>query len=143
MMVAVGRFSNDLLGVLPDPGESRMVCSSEGEMEFKVERIGDVTVIQICTESLRADNVQDFKSKISDLVKPDAKIVLDLITLKFVDSSGIGALLSCFKDLNSSNGSLSLCNVTEPVRNLFELVRVHRFLRVFDSCNEAVRAFSS
>jgi anti-sigma B factor antagonist len=110
-------------------------------MEFNVEQIGDVTVVQICTESLSANNVKDFKSKISDLVKPDVKIVLDLSNLRFVDSSGIGALLSCFRELSSSNGSLSLCNVTEPVRNLFELVRVHRFLRVFNSCNEAVRSF--
>ena len=109
-------------------------------MELKVEQIEDVTVVQVCAESLSANNVKDFKSKILDIVKPEVKLVLDLSNLRFIDSSGIGALLSCLKDLNSSNGSLNLCNVTEPVKNLLELVRVDKFLPIFENRNEAVRS---
>jgi len=109
-------------------------------MELKVEQIENVTVVQVCAESLNSSNVKDFKSKILDFAKPEAKVVLDLRNLNFIDSSGIGALLSCLKDLSSSNGSLHLCNVTEPVKNLLELVRVDKFLRIFENCNEAVRS---
>ena len=112
-------------------------------MDVRVEQIGEVTVVQVCAESLSANNVKEFKSKISDLVKPDSKIVLDMSSLKFVDSSGIGAILSWMNNLNSSNGSLSLCNVTKPVRNLFELVRVHRFLQIFGNLDEAIRSLSA
>ena len=99
----------------------------------------DVTAVQICGESLAANDVGDFNAKIANLAKPDAKIVFDMSNLKFIDSAGIGALLSWMNKVRSSNGSLILCNVTKPVRNLFELVRVHRFLRVFDNIEEAVR----
>ena len=111
-------------------------------MDVKIEHIGDITVVQVFDESLSANNVKDFKSKISLLVKPDAKVILDMSTLKFVDSSGIGALLSWMNNLNSANGSLSICNVTKPVRNLFELVRVHRFLQLYNDREEAIRSLS-
>lgn len=110
-------------------------------MEVKLEQIGDVTVAEVCEESLAANNVQDFKSMMSDLSKPDAKIVLDMSCIKFVDSAAIGALLTCVKNTSLSKGALRLCNVTTQVRNLFELVRVHRFLQVFNTLDEAVRSF--
>jgi anti-sigma B factor antagonist len=122
---------------------AQTICSDEDEMELRIEQIGDVTVVQVCAESLSANNVKEFKSQIAELVKPYAKIVLDMSSLKFVDSSGIGALLSWMNNLRLSNGSLSLCNVTKSVRNLFELVRVHRFLQVFGNREEAVRSLGS
>jgi anti-sigma B factor antagonist len=110
-------------------------------MEFKLEQDGDVRVALVCSESLSANNVKDFKSKISDLLGPNARIVLDMRSLKFVDSSGIGALVSCANNLNLLNGSLRLCNLTTQVRNLFEMVRVQKFFQVFDSREEAVNSF--
>lgn len=110
-------------------------------MELKLEQVGDVTVAQVCDETLSANNVQDFKSEMAKILKPGSKVVLDMGKVKFVDSSGIGGLLSCVNNLSSSDSQLKLCNVTIQVRNLFELVRVHRFLNVFNTSEEAVRSF--
>lgn len=112
-------------------------------MEFKLEQDGDVTVAYVCSESLSAHNVKDFKSKMSDLVRPDARIVLDMSLLKFMDSSGIGALIASVNDLNRLKGAVRLCNVTKQVRNLFDLVRAGRFFQVFASRDEAVSSFGS
>lgn len=112
-------------------------------MEFRLEQDGEVTVAHVCSESLSANNVKDFKSKMSNLMIPDAQIVLDMGSLKFMDSSGIGTLVACANELNLLNGSLKLCNVTKQVRNLFELVRVGRFFEVFDNLEEAVSSFGS
>ena len=110
-------------------------------MELKLEQVGDVTVAQVCDETLSANNVQDFKSEMAKILKPGSKVVLDMGKVKFVDSSGIGGLLSCVNNLSSSDSQLKLSNVTIQVRNLFELVRVHRFLNVFNTSEEAVRFF--
>jgi len=112
-------------------------------MEFELEQDGGVTVAHVCSESLSANNVKDFKSKIANLLTPDARIVLDMGRLKFVDSSGIGALVACASSLNQLNGSLRLCNLTTQVRNLFELVQVNKLFQVFDTRDDAVRSFSS
>ncbi len=113
----------------------------EGEMELKLEQIDDITFAQVCEESIRADNAPEFKACLLSLLKPDAKIVLDMGSLKFMDSSGIGSLLSFVKKSQNTQDSLKLCNVTKQVQNLFDLVRVNRFLHVFESCEEAVKSF--
>jgi anti-sigma B factor antagonist len=112
-------------------------------MYFELEQDGSVTVARICSESLSANNVKDFKSQISNILIPEARLILDMGNLKFIDSSGIGALVSCANKLNLMNGSLRLCNVTRQVRNLFELVRVDKFFQVFDTLDDAVRSFGS
>ena len=101
----------------------------------------EATVHVIAGDHLDAGNVRDFKLAVEPVLKPNARLVFDLSGLKFVDSSGLGAILSCLRQLNSQGGDLKLCGVTRPVRTLFELVRMHK---VFDICNtadEALRAY--
>jgi anti-sigma B factor antagonist len=65
-------------------------------------------------------------------------VVLDMSALNFVDSSGLGALLSCLRAMNGKNGQLRLYGMTKPVRALFELVRMHRIFTIYNSREEAL-----
>ncbi|MCB9799659.1 MAG: STAS domain-containing protein [Candidatus Omnitrophica bacterium] len=110
-------------------------------MEMITEKIKDVTIVNIQGEKIDAANVPDFKRDIVNALPANAKVVFDMSQLKFVDSSGLGAILSCLRRLNASGGDLKLCGLSKSVRALFELVRMHR---IFDICNtkeEAVEAF--
>ena len=112
-------------------------------MELSVEKIGDVSIAAVPGETLDAGSAKDFKAAAAPLLTPGAKVVFDLSGLRFVDSSGLGALLSCLRQLNGVGGDLKLCGTSKPVRALFELVRMHR---VFELCNtreDAVRAFGA
>lgn len=110
-------------------------------MGIIVESVGHVTVLQPSFESLTSGNVREFKSKIEGYLKPHAKMVLDMGKLRFVDSSGIGAILSCTKALASVKGSLKLCSVTDPVQNLFQLIHMDRILEVYPTREEAIHSF--
>jgi len=101
----------------------------------------EVTVHVIAGDHLDAGNVRDFKLAVEPMLKPHAKLVFDLSGLKFVDSSGLGAILSCLRQLNSQGGDLKLCGVTRPVRTLFELVRMHKVFDICNSSEEAIRAY--
>ncbi len=68
-------------------------------------------------------------------------MVLDMGRLRFVDSSGIGAILSCTKALSAVKGSLKLCSVTDPVQNLFQLIHMDRILEVYPTREEAIGSF--
>jgi anti-sigma B factor antagonist len=110
-------------------------------MEVKFEHIGDIIIARICAESLAAYNVQDFSKGISGALLPKAKVVIDMGSLKFIDSSGIGALMKFAKELTTSDGLLKICSISISVSNLFELIRVQRFFDIFDSCDDAVSSF--
>ena len=70
-------------------------------------------------------------------------MVFDLSKLRFVDSSGLGAFLSCLRKLNAKGGDLKLCGMSKQVRAVFELVRMHRIFDIYGTREEAVRAFQA
>lgn len=110
-------------------------------MEAIMERTNNVTVVTIPGDSLDAANAKEFKRSVSDTLARSSKVVFDLSHLQFVDSSGLGAILSCFRQLSATGGDLKLCGMTKSVRVLFELVRMHRVFDIYNSKGEAVRAF--
>jgi anti-sigma B factor antagonist len=120
-----------------------MIFSKEASVDLTRDKIGDVDVVALEGEHLDASNTQDFKRDVAALVGPSAKVVLDLGRVTFVDSSGCGAILSVLRQLKSAGGDLKLCAVTKPVRSLFELVRMRRIFDIFDTREEAVKAFQA
>jgi len=112
-------------------------------LPIRIEKLEDVVIAHLEGETLDASNAKDFKSGIAPWISPNARIILDLSVLKFVDSSGLGALLSCLRQLNASGGDLKLYGMIKPVRALFELVRMHRVFEIFNTREEALRSYES
>jgi anti-sigma B factor antagonist len=92
-------------------------------------------------EELDAGNAGEFKRDMAPLIDAHAKLVIDLSRLRFVDSSGLGAFISCLRKLNAKGGDLKLCGMSKQVRAVFELVRMHRVFDILGTKEEAVRAF--
>jgi anti-sigma B factor antagonist len=109
-------------------------------MTIKTEQVDGVIVAHLEDDILDASNTKEFKREIAPLITPGTKLIFDLSSLKFVDSSGLGALLSCLRQLNASGGVLKLCAMIKPVRALFELVRMHRVFEIFNTQEEAIRS---
>jgi len=112
-------------------------------MTMASKSIGDVTVVEVPTEELDAGNSADFKREVTPLLDATTKIVFDLSRLRFVDSSGLGAFISCLRKLNAKGGDLKLCGMSKQVRGVFELVRMHRVFDIYATKEEAVRAFAA
>ncbi len=111
-------------------------------MEMAVERVGDVAIIVPRAEFLDASNYQEFKRDIGPSLDNNRKVILDISQLRFVDSSGLGAILSCLRKLVSGGGDLKLlCDKCKPVRMFFELVRMNRVIDLFNTREEAISAF--
>lgn len=110
-------------------------------MRIIIERSGNVAIAVLDADHLDASNAKDFKQEVVSVLQQDRKIVLDIGKLNFVDSSGLGALLSCLRQTNAAGGDLKLCQMTRPVRALFELVRMHRVFEIFNTRGEAVNSF--
>lgn len=104
-------------------------------------RDGDVAVVAVPLEKLDMSTANEFKRVMAPIMKDNRHVVLDLNTVTFVDSSGLGAILSCLRELSSASGDLKLCQVQKRVRVMLELVRMHRILSIHDTAEDAVRAF--
>ncbi len=110
-------------------------------MDLSVVQSGDVVVIGVRAEHLDAGNSSDFRKAMTPLLENTLKAVLDMSELHFVDSSGLGAILSCLRVLKERGGDLKLCRTTKPVSVLFDLVRLHHIISLYSTQEEAVRDF--
>ena len=110
-------------------------------MEIAADRIGNVAVALIPVDELDASNAGELKREIAPVLEANTRLVIDLSRLRFVDSSGLGAMLSCLRHLSAKGGDLKLCGMSKQVRATFELVRMHKIFDIFSTREEAVRAF--
>ncbi len=110
-------------------------------MQITLEKVGDVAVLAVPVDELDAGNVAEFKRDIAPLLEENAKVALDLSRLRFVDSSGLGAFISCLRRLNARGGDLKIYGMSKQVRSVFELVRMHRVFDIVATKEDAVRAF--
>ncbi len=110
-------------------------------MDITVDQIDGVAVAVVPVEELDASNSSEFKRDIAPILQANTKLVLDLNRLRFVDSSGLGAMLSCLRQLTAKAGDLKLCSMSQQVRSLFELVRMHRIFDIHGTRDEAIAAF--
>lgn len=110
-------------------------------MEATFETIEDVTIFHLPAESLDAGNAKEFKRDVLPALNGRTRVIFEMSGLKFVDSSGLGAILSCLRQLNAGGGDLKLAGMQKPVRALFELVRMHRVFDIYNTREEALAAF--
>ena len=111
-------------------------------MDIAVDTTGDVAVVVVPVEELDASNVGEFKRVMAPVLEANTKLVLDLRRLRFTDSSGLGAFISCLRQVNARGGDVKLCDMSPQVRAVFELVRLHRIFDIYSTPEEAVRAFA-
>jgi anti-sigma B factor antagonist len=114
---------------------------TETTVDITTEKNNGVIFVALQAESLDASNTNEFKRTVAAAVEPKAKVVLDLSQVQFIDSSGCGAILAFLRQLATVGGDLKLCCVTKPVRSLFELVRLHKILDMYDKCEEAAKSY--
>lgn len=112
-------------------------------MEATIDLIGSAVVIVLPGSSLNVGNAKAFKQEVNLILESHKQVIFDFSELHFVDSSGLGAILSCLRHLNARGGDLKLCSMSRPVRSLFELVRMHRIFDIYNSKEEAAAAFES
>jgi len=101
-----------------------------------------VIVIECNEENIDGSNVRDFRDAIQKIMKDQTKVVLDMSHLKFVDSSGLGALIACLRQASSNKGDFRLCAISRSVLALFELMRMQRVFSIHSTVESAVNSFN-
>lgn len=125
------------------PSRCSMSGWRERTMQITVDKVGNAVVVTPHLKELDASNADDFKQAVSPALLGSTRLVLDLKKVEFVDSSGCGAILSCLKHLTEVGGDLSICGVRPQVRNVFELIRLHRICEIRDTREEALQALGA
>jgi anti-sigma B factor antagonist len=100
-------------------------------MNLELKKINDFSVLSILEDRVDAHNSGDLKAYLMQLIENgEHRIIIQLGSVRFIDSSGLGALLSGNKNIALKNGRLILVNIQKQVLSMFELTRLNRVFEI-------------
>lgn len=110
-------------------------------MKIDIETREGKTLLHCHEDRLDAHNSAELKDMLlRQLETGPPELILNLAEVRFIDSSGLGALLSGFKNANLRQGRLVLVGLQPRVQAMFELTRLHRVFKTYPTLTEALSA---
>ncbi len=110
-------------------------------MDISTRSKSDVVILDISGE-IDLYNAPEIKDVIAKLIEEKKyQIIINLEKVSYIDSSGIGALISSLSNLKRYQGGLKIINVAGSVRKVFELTKLTSFFEIFDAEADAIGAF--
>ena len=111
-------------------------------VKLSIRQVGDVTVIDAAGRITLGEGSSVFRETIKDLVsKGNKKVLLNLADVSYIDSSGIGELVSGFTSVSNAGGNLKLLNLTKRIQDLLQITKLYTVFDVYDSESTAVTSF--
>lgn len=112
-------------------------------MDFNVESNGDIKIIRLSDARLDTTLAPDLKTKLLGLAEADEpQILIDLKSVEYADSSGLGAILFGIRRARDNGGSCKLVNLNNRVLSLIRIAKLDHVIEAFDDEMEALKSFS-
>ncbi len=110
-------------------------------MSFEISRLADVTLVDV-TGQLIVGNRQELKQVVLEQLDAGSrKFLMDFQNTAYIDSSGLGVLVSLSKKIREKGGELRLAGLNEDLRMLFDLTKLNTLFQIADSREAALTNF--
>jgi anti-sigma B factor antagonist len=111
-------------------------------MKIKTSEKYGAVVIELKGNVMGGDDTKEFNELLHKLVdEGKIHIVIDLSEVKFMNSSGLGMLISGLTTMKKANGNLKLARVTEKIESLLIITKLVTIFEFYESVEEAVNSF--
>ncbi len=111
-------------------------------MKASVRQVEDVIVVDLSGRIKLGEGSSVLRDTVKDLLaKGHKKILLNLGDISYIDSSGIGELVSAFTSARNQGGELKLLHLTKKMHDLLQITKLYTVFDVKDDETEAIRAF--
>lgn len=112
-------------------------------MKATSRQVGGVTIVDLSGRITLGEGSVVLRDTIRDLVsKGKNKILLNLADVTYIDSSGIGELVSAFTTVRNQGGELKLLKLTKKVHDLLQITKLYTVFDIRDDETAAVQAFA-
>ena len=111
-------------------------------MTITTREVGHVTIVDINGRITLGDETEQLRTTIRKLIAAgQKKIVLNLANVDFIDSSGVGELVSSFTTVRNAGGDLKLLNLSKKVHDVLNVTKLYTVFDVKDDEFSAVKSF--
>jgi len=112
-------------------------------VKLNTRQVGDVSVVDVAGRITLGEGSSALRDTLREMVtKNQKKILLNLGDVSYIDSSGIGELVSGFTTVANSGGTLKLLNLTKRVKDLLQITKLYTVFDVHEDETSAVRSFA-
>jgi len=112
-------------------------------MNASTRQIQDVTVVDLSGQIKLGEGSSVLRDTVKDLLaKGHKKILLNAAEITYIDSSGIGELISAFTSLRNQGGELKLLHLTKKFHDILQITKLYTVFDVRDDEAEAIAAFN-
>jgi anti-sigma B factor antagonist len=112
------------------------------ELNISERQAGDVTVLDLSGKITIGEGSVSLRGAIRRLIEEGKKkILLNLGKVSYVDSSGIGELVSSFTTINREGGQLKLLNLSQKIQDLMTITKLHTVFDVYDDETVGLNSF--
>ena len=113
-------------------------------MQIAERETGAVTVLDLSGKITLGEDGNLLKDKLQSLLHQGKKnILFNLAQVSYVDSAGLGAIVSGYTTVTREGGSLKLANVTKKLQDLLSITKLLTVFETFDSEDEAIRSYKN
>jgi anti-sigma B factor antagonist len=113
-------------------------------MKVVTRRVGDVTIVDLSGQIKLGEGSSVLRDAVKDLIgKGQKKILLNLGDITYIDSSGIGELVSAYTSVRNQGGEMKLLHLTKKVHDLLQITKLYTVFHVLDDEAAAIAAFNS
>jgi anti-sigma B factor antagonist len=113
-------------------------------MQIAERESGAVTVLDLSGRITMGEDGNLLKDKLQSLLHQGKKnILFNLAQVSYVDSAGLGAIVSAYTTVTREGGSLKLANVTKKLQDLLSITKLLTVFETFDSEDEALRSYKN
>ena len=112
-------------------------------MKIQTMKNDSVTTIALSGrfDSSDVPTFRDFVHTLPD--EQEENYVIDLKEVQYIDSGGLGCLVSFLRRVRQNGGDIKIATLSDKVRAVFELTRLHRIFEIYDESSAAVLSFST
>jgi anti-sigma B factor antagonist len=111
-------------------------------MTIKEQDLGEVVVLELSGKIMGGPDASLLNDKLHELIdKGKVKIIADLASVNWMNSSGLGILIGGLTTMRNSGGDLKLANVTDRIQNLLMITKLLTVFDAHDSLEKAIASF--
>lgn len=111
------------------------------KMNLETKKTSEYVCLKPLSKNIDATVSTEFKARVIDLINQGNHFfLLNLSLVEFMDSSGLGAMISILKTLKINNGDIVLCELNKPVLNLLNLTRMNSVFKIFPNEKEGLES---
>lgn len=112
-------------------------------MKYRIRERDGITIIDLSGKVMGGSDAEVFKDCIYDLLEEDRrKIIVNLAKVTWINSSGVGILITGYTTMRKKDGDLKLLNVSEKIKSILYVTKLNLIFECFEDEEEAVASYS-